>query len=503
LSTTDTKDQETPETHVHDHDHDHAGHKHSHEPQMNPACKREVSIEIPAAEVKKATDTVAKRFQKLAKIPGFRAGKVPESIVRSRFAEDIRSEVVEQLLPKYYQQAIEKEKLQPVSQPYVTDLKFEEGKPVTFKAQFEVLPEITPKDYKTIPVERQDTGVNDDEVEDALKHLQEQHASFEPVDDRELKDGDFAQVSFVGKALGAKSFLDKKKALAEKKDVGATPASPADDNRSETTDPLTKASAEVGDTISQAVEEEVNKPVEVNDVMVEIGGANTVKDFSENLRGAKPGDEKSFQVTYPDDFADQRLAGQVMNYDVKVQAVKKKVRPELNDDFAKELGEFATVDELRNRIRENMQAEKKHGIEHTAKEKLVDELVKRNDFPVPQTLVDRQIDTRLERGLRALAQQGMREQDMRKLNFARLREGQKEAAIREVKASLLLDKIADLENIQVSDEELDHEIESAARQSQQTLESVRARLEKDGALERIKDRMRNEKALDFLYRQSA
>ena len=140
---------------------------------MNPACKREVSIEIPAAEVKKATDSVAKRFQKLAKIPGFRAGKVPESIVRSRFAEDIRSEVVEQLLPKYYQQAVEKENLKPVSQPYVTDLKFEEGKPVTFKAEFEVLPEITPKDYKTIPVERQDTGVNDDEVEDALKHLQE------------------------------------------------------------------------------------------------------------------------------------------------------------------------------------------------------------------------------------------------------------------------------------------------------------------------------------------
>jgi trigger factor len=464
---------------------------------MNPACKREVSIEIPAAEVKKATDTIAKRFQKLAKIPGFRAGKVPESIVRSRFAEDIRSEVVEQLLPKYYQQAVEKEKLHPVSQPYVTDLKFEEGKPVTFKAEFEVLPEITPKDYKTIPVERQDTGVNDDEVEDALNHLQEQHASFEPVDDRELKDGDFAQVSFVGKALGAKSFLDKKKALAEKKGETET------EHRSETTDPLAKASSEVGDTISQAVEQEVNKPVEVNDVMVEIGGTNTVKDFSENLRGAKPGDQKSFEVTYPDDFADQRLAGQVMNYEVKVQAVKKKVRPELTDDFAKELGEFATVDELRQRIRENMEAEKKHGIEHTAKEKLVDELVKRNDFPVPQTLVDRQIDTRLERGLRALAQQGMREQDMKKLNFARLREGQKEAAIREVKASLLLDKIAELENIQVSDEELDHEIESAALQSQQTLESVRARLEKDGALERIKDRMRNEKALDFLYRQSA
>ena len=377
---------------------------------MNPECKREVSIEIPADEVKKATDSVAKRFQKLAKIPGFRSGKVPESIVRSRFADDIRSEVVEQLLPKYYRDAVEKGGYKPVSQPYVTDLKFEEGKPVTFKAEFEVLPEITPKDYKTIQVERQDTSVNDDEVEDALKHLQEQHASFEPVDDRELKDGDFAQVSFVGKALGAKSFLDKKKEHEEIKGG----------NRSETTDPTAKAQAEVGDTISQAVEEEVNKPVEVKDVMVEIGGTNTVKDFSENLRGAKPGDERSFEVTYPDDFADQRLAGQVMHYDVKVLSVKKKVKPELNDDFAKELGEFATVDELRTRIRENMEAEKKHGIEHTAKEKLVDELVAKNDFPVPQALVNQQIDTRLERGLRALAQQGMREQDLKRLNFARL-----------------------------------------------------------------------------------
>ena len=456
---------------------------------MNPECRREVSIEIPADEVQKATDSVVKRFQKLAKIPGFRAGKVPERIVRTRFADDIRSEVVEQLLPKYYREAVEKGGHKPVSQPYVTDLKFEEAQPVTFKAVFEVLPEITPTDYKNISVERQDISVNDDEVEDALKHLQEQQASFEPVEDRELKDGDFAQVSFVGKALGAKKILDKKKELGEA--------------RSETTDPAGQAQTEVGDAISQAVEDEVNKPVEVNDVMVEIGGTNTVKDFSDHLRGVKPGAEKSFDVTYPDDFADQRLAGQVMHYDVKVLSVKKKIKPELNDDFAKELGEFSTLDELRKRIRENMEAEKRHGIEHTAKEKLLDELVAKNDFPVPQALVDRQIDTRLERGLRALAAQGMREQELRKLNFARLRDGQKDAAIREVKASLLLDRIAELENIQVSDEELDHEIESAAAQSQQTMESVRARLERDGAIERIKDRMRNEKALDFLYRQSA
>lgn len=494
MTSTEIKD----EKHTHDHPPDeHAGHAHSHEPQMNPECRREVSIEIPAAEVKKATESVVRRFQKMAKIPGFRAGKVPESIIRSRFAEDIRSEVVEQLLPQYYRQAVEKQQLKPISRPYVTDLKFEDGQPLSFKAQFEVLPEITPKDYKWIKVERQEISVNDDEVEDALKQLQEQQASFEPVEERELKDGDFAQVSFVGKALGSKKVLDKKKELAGKDDVGARPASPAEN------DATAEAQLKVGEAITQAVEDEANKPVEVSDVMVEIGGANTVKDFSDNLRGAKPGDERSFEVAYPDDFADQRLAGKVMHYTVKVQAVKKKVRPELTDDFAKELGDFATLDELRKRIRENMEAEKRHGIEHTAKEKLVDELVAKNDFPVPQALIDRQIDTRLERGLRALASQGMREQDLRRLNFARLREGQKDAAVREVKASLLLDRIAQLEGIEVSDDDLDKEIESAARQAQQPVESVRARLEKDGAIERIKDRMRNEKALDFLYRQSA
>ncbi len=419
-------------------------------PETKNDCTREIEVEIPADVVTRETGVVIERFQKHARLPGFRKGKVPASVVRQRFPEDIRSEVVEALIPRYFRQEVEKHGLQPVSQPRVSDLHLTEGEPLRFKASFEVMPEVRVSGYEELRAERTDTSVSDQEVEEALARLREQQASFNAVDERELRDGDFAQVSLVG-----------------------TPQS--------------------GE----------GKPVTMDDVLVEIGGANTVRDFSDNLRGARPGEERRFDVTYPDDFSDQRLAGKKLAYAITVRAIKQKVLPELNDDFAKAAGEFQSLGELRTKVREQLEAEKKHAVEHAAKDKLVEELVRRNDFPVPEALVDRQVDVRLERGLRALAAQGMRAEDMKKMDFSRLRAGQREAALREVKASLLLEKIADLEKIEVSDEEVEQEIASLARQMQQTPEAVRARLTRDGALDRIRNRIRNEKTLDFLYRRSA
>jgi trigger factor len=238
--------------------------------------------------------------------------------------------------------------------------------------------------------------------------------------------------------------------------------------------------------------------------MVEIAGKNTVAEFTDNLRGTKAGDEKTFDVTYAADYGDQRLAGKTVEYHVTVKALKKKTLPEVNEEFIKEIGgDFKTEEELRAKIREGMEHEKKHRAEHEGKDKLVDELVKLNDFPVPQAMVDSQIEVRLDRGLRALAAQGMLTEDMRKMDFARLREGQREAAVREVKASLLLEKIADAEKVEVADEELDQEIAALAQQSQQTPEAVRTRLTQDGSLDRIRTRIRNEKTLDLLYSRSA
>jgi trigger factor len=238
--------------------------------------------------------------------------------------------------------------------------------------------------------------------------------------------------------------------------------------------------------------------------MVEIGGQNTIPEFTENLRGAKPGDQRTFEVKYADDFADKRLAGKILTYEVTVKGIKTRTVPEINDEFAKELSaDFNTVDDLRTRLRENMQAERQHEAEHQGKDKVVEELLQRNDFPVPDALVNDQIDLRLERGLRALAAQGMRTEDMKNMDFERLRAGQRDAALREVKAALILDRIADQEKVEVPDEEIEHELEALATQSKQTLEQVRTRLTENGGLDRIRHRIRNEKTLDSLYRRSA
>ena len=396
----------------------------------------------------------------MARVPGFRRGKVPAGLIRQRFAEDVNSEVVEALVPEYFRQETEKQNLHPVSQPRVTDLHLHEGEPLRFKATFEVMPEIEVSGYKEIRPEPKDTSVSDEEVENALKGIQEQHASYNAVsEERPVQDGDYAQVSFEGVA--------------------------------KTQDPAEGAEGE----------QPKQQPVKVDEVLVEIGGANTVKEFSENLCGAKVGEIKSFDVAYPEDFADQRLAGKTMSYTVTVNGIKSKQVAELNDEFAKQVGDFETVDALKTRIRDGIKAEKEHEAEHEAKDKIVDELLKLTDFPVPESLVDRQIDLRLERGLRALAAQGMRTEDLKRMDFSRLRAGQHDQAVREVKAALVLDKIADQENIQVSDEEVDKEVEAIATQARQPKQDIEARLTREGGINKIRDRIRNEKALDFLYRK--
>jgi trigger factor len=414
------------------------------------STRREIAVEIPVEEVNRETASLIQKYQKLARIPGFRRGHVPASIIRQRFSEDLKSDVVEALVPKYFRKEADKQGLIPVSQPQVTDLHLKDNEPLRFKASFEVMPEIKVDGYKELRAEKSEVTVTDEEVQQSLDGVREQHATFTSVEGRALADGDYAQVSLDGK--------------------------PKDGE---------------------------DKPVHMDEVLVEIAGKNTMPEFTENLRGASAGDERVFEVVYADDAQEQRLAGKTFTYTVKVQSIKQKTLPELDDQFATQLGEFKTLDEVRTRIREGMESERKHAAEHESKDKLVAELVKRSEFEVPEALVDRQIDVRLERGLRALAAQGMKAEDIKKMDLNRLRVGQREQALQEVKASLLLDKIAEEEKIEVSDEEIDREIDALAAQSKQTPEAIRARLTRDGALDRIRNRIRSEKTLDFLYRQSA
>ena len=418
--------------------------------------KREISVVIPAAEVARETELQIQRYQKSARLPGFRSGHVPASIIKQRFGEGLKNDVAEALIPKYFRREAEKLGLIPVSQPRVTDLHIHDGEPLTFKASFEVLPEIQVEGYKDLRADKPEITVTDEDVDQALNSVREQHATYATVEGRALAQGDFAQASMDGKPKDGKDVADAKA-----------------------------------------------NPVHMDDVLIEIGGKNTVPEFSQNLTGATAGEERVFDVSYPDDISDKRLAGKTFVYTVKVNGIKLKSLPELNDDFAKELGEFTSLDQVRKQIRENMEAEKRHTVEHEAKDKLVAELVKRNDFEVPESLIDRQIDLRLERGLRALAAQGMKMEDLKKMDLPRLRAGQREQAITDVKSSLLLERIADLEKIEVSNDEVNHEVEALAQQSKQTSEAVRARLTEDGGLDRIRIRIRSEKTLNFLYHQSA
>jgi trigger factor len=418
------------------------------------ATKREIAIEIPVADVNRQTEALIQKYQKVARIPGFRRGHVPASIIRQRFSEEIKTDMVEALIPRFFRQEAERLSLHPVSQPRVTDMHLHEGEPLRFKAAFEVLPEIKLEGYKELRVEKPEIAVSEADVEQAITDLRERHASFNPVEGRTLADGDFAQVSLDG-------------------------------------NPKTEGTSGEG------------QPVHMDEVLVEIAGKNTMPEFTENLRGTNAGDERTFDVNYPADTEDKRLAGKTFSYAVKVQGIKQKSLPELNDEFAKQMGEFQTMDDVRKAIREQMEAERRHEAEHAAKEKLVGQLIERNEFEVPDSLIEQQIDIRLERGLRALAAQGLTAEQMKKMDLNRLRVGQREQAIHDVKAALLLERVAEEENVQVSDEELNHELEGLAKQSKQTSESVRARLTRDGGLDRIRTRIRNEKTLEFLYHQSA
>ena len=449
LETTPQPENQAHEGHEHTHDHEH----HQHGPALNPALTREVAVEVPAEEVARAYKSVVKRYQKQARIPGFRAGKVPETLIRSRFADSIRQDVVDQVLPEHFRAAIEAQGLRPISQPQVTELKLEDGQPLAFKAAFEVMPEFAVDGYEQVKVEKPDTAVSDEEFEAELERVRDSRSTMEPVEeDRPLADGDWAQISFKGEVKD------------EEQAEGAEP-----------------------------------RPISGDDVMVEIGGKNTLASFNEALRGTKPGQELKFEVAYPADFGEGRLAGKTVAYDVEVKAIKKKVQPELNDEFAKELGDHEGIEDFKNKLRLHMADEKERRLKAETQNQLTDALVARFDFPVPESLVQNQIDARLDRGLRALAAQGMRTEDMRKLDFGRLRAGQRDSAVSEVKATLILDKIADAEKVEISDEEMEHELQIISIQTREPLETLRTRLTSEGALARIREQLRREKTASLLY----
>jgi trigger factor len=410
-------------------------------------CRRELDLEIPADEVTKKLESVAKEFARVARVPGFRPGKAPVSLIRRRFAEDIKGEVVQSLVPERVEKAVTEQKLTPVSQPQVEKLDFTEGQPIKFRAVFEVLPEFDLGSYKDLGLEMPTMDITDDDVTKTLEEMRERAAAFAPVEGRPAENGDFVQLKLTGTPEGG------------------------------------------GD------------PIQADSVLCHLGAEETMEPFNENLRGANTGDHKNFDVAYPADYPDAKLSGKTYHYAVEVLGIKNKKLPELNDEFAKDVSDSATLDELKTKVRESLEHQRDHKHKELLREKVIAALIKLHDFPVPESLVQHQMDVRLERVVRSLAAQGV---DPRAVNvdWVTLRSRQQERASDDVKAELIVDRIASAENIDVTDEEVNHELEHAATHSGESAAAIHARLTKQGTLDRMKAKLRSDKTLDWLAQNS-
>jgi len=409
-------------------------------------CKHSLEITVPVADVEQETARVAAKIQAKVRLPGFRPGKAPMNLVKTRFASDIRQEVLEALVPRFLQAAVEKERLQLVGRPDVADVHFHSGEPLRFKANFEVAPTFELGEYRGVTITYTEPEVTDADVDARIEQILDQKAEYINEDPRPLADGDYAVVSLESLA---------------------------------------------------GVDEKVSQ----DELMLKIGDQATMAAFTENLRGVGPEESREFEVTYPADYERENLAGRTVKFKVVVKAVRKKELPELNDEFAKDLGDFQTLEELKNTVRTTILREREYRAKEDAKHQLLDKLVDAHEFPVPDAYIDRQIQVNVENQLRALAGQGVDPKSIQ-LDWQKVRESQKDRATRDVKASLILDKIGEREAVGATQEEVDREVQRVARQAREAVAITRARLQKDGGIARIAGHIRTEKTLNLLFEQA-
>jgi trigger factor len=411
--------------------------------------KKELLIEIPVDEVRREADRVVAQYARKARIPGFRPGRAPASLVQRHFREEIRDEVVQSLVPRFFENAVKERKWSVVGRPRFEDLKYEEDKPLTCKATFEILPEIELQQYKELEVEEEAPQVTEADMEQAIEEVREQAATFEVVSDRPAADGDYLTVNYSG--------YDAKAPAAH--------------------------------------------PLQERDVTLELGGRGTRAAFTENLRGSRPGEIREFEVNYPEDYRQRSLAGKTFRYRVEVQSIKHKVVPAVDDELAKSVSEFATMEELRTKLHKDLTERARHRVEMAAKQKLVEQLLHLHEFPAPEVMVEAGLERKLERAMSQLVAQGI---DPRQatIDWHKLREDSRPDAEKEVRASLLLSKIAEVEGLEVSEEEVDEMIREMAQETHEPPATLKTRLTRAGELDSIKSSRRNQKAIDFIYRNA-
>lgn len=418
--------------------------------------KRTMSLEIPLEEVLEATEKAAKALARQVRLPGFRPGKVPPAIVKKRFAEELKGEVLESLLRETLREAFEEKGISPVGEPKIDDLKFEADAPLTFKVEVEHRPSVAPKDYRGLKVPTEPTDPKEEEIASALERIREGRASFEPVEDRPAMDGDFALVDIKGVFPG-------------------------------------------GD----------GKDFERPKVLVEVGGEETLPEMSAHLRNAEAGVTVTFQKDFPAEGVDPEFAGKSVLYHVQLHAIKKRVLPEWDDELARqvltprqgEAPEGAGMEMLRAELTKSLAREKEQALREKRRRAVLDALLALNPVDAPETMVTAEVDSSLQQYARFLASQGMDLKEAR-IDWNKLREEARPAAVRRVKEYLLLDAIADAEKLSVSETELDADLKRRARSMGASFAELKGQLAKNDRLDGIREELRIDKALELLLTEA-
>jgi len=403
--------------------------------------RKNVRVEISSEIVNAEIDRIARGYSKKARIPGFRPGKAPPSVIKNRYKDQILHDVAHDLIPRAVDDALRERGVEPVDTPDVRDVSIEEGQPLTFTASFDTLPSFDPGDLSSIALRRPRVAIDEDAVNGALQRLRDRAARFEPVEDRAIDHGDTAVLDL------------------ERRDGSGPPQSH-------------------------------------RDVNIELGARANPPGFDDHLLGLPIGATKSFTIHYPADYPIGELANTDVSYTVTVKGLKRRVLPDLDDEFAKDLGEFDTLDALRAQVRQDLEREAGFAAERDVRGQLMKELAKRLPFEVPASLVEREVERRIEDFARRLLDQQV---DPRKagIDWQAFRESQQEAAREAVSGALVLDEITRREQLLVTDAEVDQELARYAERTGRTPAAVRAALEKEGGLSRIHAGLRREKSIDF------
>jgi trigger factor len=413
------------------------------------SIKKKVSIEIPEDQVTQEVESFYKDLGKKAKIKGFRPGKVPRDILERYFKDYIKAEVIQKLIQDTYPQALSEANLQPVSPPVVDPGEFENGKPFQYSAVIEVKPDIKLEGYTGLKIEGKKEEVKDEEVGERLKALQNLHANLKAISEaRPIQAGDYVIIDY-------EAIMDGK--------------------------PL-----EGGKAI---------------DFTVEVGSGQFIPALEEKLIGLKPEEEKEIEVSFPEDYGYKKWAGKTISFHVKIKEIKEKILPPLDDEFAKDLGDYASFEELKAKLKGEIEKEKELGLERQLKDQVVDQLLEANPFEVPDSLVEEQAKAMISDTKLRLAAQGVVLKNLG-VSEEKLQEDYKVMAQKQVKTFLILEKIAGQEGIAVTDDEADDRLREMSERMHQKFDVVKRYYEKNGLLPEVKDGIIRDKTLNFLLEKA-